>query len=239
MVAAHRRFGRHQLKAGRLFVKGLIGKKVGMTQIFDESGVVTPVTIIQAGPCYVTQVKRVESDGYSAIQLGFGTVSEKRLTRGQRGHLGIYADQNKRRGKDGPVPAVQHLREFRTGSSGDYSVGQELTVAQFEAGEKVDVIGKTKGKGFTGVVKRHGYAGGVKTHGQSDRWRAPGSIGAATGMSRIAKGKTMAGRMGNERQTAQNLEVVRVDAERNLIAIKGAVPGAKGGLVIIRDAAKG
>jgi large subunit ribosomal protein L3 len=131
------------------------------------------------------------------------------------------------------------LREFRTGSAGDYTVGQELTVTQFEAGERVDVTGKTKGRGFTGVVKRYGYAGGVKTHGQSDRWRAPGSIGPATGMSRIAKGKTMAGRMGNERQTAQNLEVVRVDAERNLIAIKGAVPGAKGGLVIIRDAVKG
>ena len=134
---------------------------------------------------------------------------------------------------------MRHLREFRTSSAGEYQVGQQLTVTQFTIGEKVDVVGKTKGRGFTGNVKRHGYAGGVKTHGQSDRWRAPGSIGSATQMSRVPKGKTMAGRMGNERQTAQNLEVVRIDAERNLIAIKGAVPGAKGGLVIFRNAAKG
>jgi large subunit ribosomal protein L3 len=222
-------------------VKGLIGKKVGMTQVFDETGVVTPVTIIQAGPCFVTQVKDEKNDGYSAIQLGFGEVSTKRLTRGEQGHLGIVKSNKKtgRRGGDKGIPAVRHLREFRTSSSGDYTVGQQLTVAQFEPGEKVDVIGKTKGRGFAGVVKRHKFAGGVKTHGQSDRWRAPGSIGSATEMSRVPKGKRMAGRMGNERQTAQNLVVVRVDPERNLIAIRGAVPGAKGGLVIIRDAAKG
>jgi large subunit ribosomal protein L3 len=221
-------------------VKGLIGKKVGMTQIFDESGVVTPVTIIQAGPCFVTQVKDLETDGYSAIQLGYGDVSPKRLTKGQQGHLGISKGGKKgRQRKDKGIPAVRHLREFRTGSAGDYQVGQQLTVEQFEIGEKVDVVGKTKGRGFAGVVKRHGYAGGIRTHGQSDRWRAPGSIGSATEMSRVPKGKSMAGRMGNERLTAQNLEVIRVDVERNLIAIKGAVPGAKGGLVIIRDAAKG
>ncbi len=221
-------------------MKGLIGKKVGMTQIFDDSGVVTPVTIIQAGPCFVTQVKDEATDGYSAVQMGYGEVSLKRLTRGQQGHLGVLKGEKKSRGrKDKGIPAVRHLREFRTGKVAEFQVGQELTVAQFEIGEKVDVIGKTKGRGFAGVVKRHGYAGGVKTHGQSDRWRAPGSIGSATEMSRVPKGKTMAGRMGNERQTAQNLEVVQVDAERNLIAIKGAVPGAKGGLVIIRDAKKG
>jgi large subunit ribosomal protein L3 len=220
-------------------VKGLIGKKVGMTQVFDETGVVTPVTIIQAGPCFVTQVKNEANDGYSAIQLGYGEVSPKRLTRGQQGHLGVIKGEKKRRRQDKGIPAVRHLREFRTGSAGDYKVGQQLTVEQFTVGERVDVVGKTKGKGFAGVVKRHNYAGGVKTHGQSDRWRAPGSIGSATEMARVPKGKTMAGRMGNERLTSQNLEVIRIDAERNLIAIKGAVPGAKGGLVIIRDAAKG
>ena len=219
-------------------MKGLIGKKVGMTQVFDESGVVTPVTIIQAGPCYVTQVKDEKNDGYSAVQLGYGDVSPKRLTQGQQGHLGVLKGEKKGRRKDKGIPAVRHLREFRTGNVGEYSVGQELTVAQFAIGEKVDVVGKTKGRGFAGVVKRHNYAGGIRTHGQSDRWRAPGSIGSATEMARVPKGKTMAGRMGNERYTAQNLEVVRIDTERNLIAIKGAVPGAKGGLVIIRDAAK-
>lgn len=220
-------------------MKGLIGKKVGMTQVFDDAGVVTPVTIIQAGPCFVTQVKDEKSDGYSAVQLGYGEVSVKRLTQGQQGHLGVMKADKKGRRKGKGIPAVRYLREFRTGKTGDYHVGQQLTVTQFEVGDKVDVVGKTKGRGFAGVVKRHNYAGGVRTHGQSDRWRAPGSIGSATEMSRVPKGKTMAGHMGNERQTAQNLEVVRIDAERNLIAIKGAVPGAKGGLVIIRDAAKG
>ena len=213
---------------------------MGMTQVFDETGVVTPVTIIQAGPCFVTQVKDEKNDGYSAVQLGYGDVSPKRLTKGEQGHLGIVkSKKGGRRGGDKGIPAVRHLREFRTSNVGDYAVGQQLTVAQFEPGEMVDVIGKTKGRGFTGNVKRNNFAGGVKTHGQSDRWRAPGSIGSATEMSRVPKGKRMAGRMGNERQTAQNLVVVRVDPERNLIAIRGAVPGAKGGLVIIRDAAKG
>lgn len=219
-------------------MKGIIGIKVGMTQVFDESGVVTPVTIIQAGPCYVTQVKKTDNDGYTAVQMGFGDVSEKRLTGGQKGHLGL-AKGKKSRSQDKGIPAVRHLREFRTSKVDQYEVGQQLTVAQFEVGDKVDVVGKTKGKGFAGVVKRHGFAGGVKTHGQSDRWRAPGSIGSATELSRVPKGLKMAGRMGNERLTAQNLEVVKIDADRHLIAIKGAVPGAKGGLVIIRDAAKG
>ncbi len=220
-------------------MKGLIGKKVGMAQVFDETGVVTPVTIIQAGPCFVTQVKNEKTDGYSAIQVGFDEVSPKRLTKGEQGHLGINKGGKKAKRGDKGIPAVRYLREFRTGSAENYTVGQQLTVAQFEIGEMVDVVGKTKGRGFAGVVKRHNFAGGVKTHGQSDRWRAPGSIGSATEMSRVPKGKRMAGHMGNERQTAQNLVVVRVDPERNLIAIKGAVPGAKGGLVIIRDAAKG
>ncbi len=222
-------------------MKGLIGIKVGMTQVFDEAGVVTPVTIIQAGPCYVTQVKDGDSDGYSAVQLGFGDVSEKRLTGGQKGHLGLMKRDKKhsaRKANEG-IPALRYLREFRTKDVSEYAVGQQLTVEQFTIGEKVDVSGQTKGRGFAGNVKRHGFAGGVKTHGQSDRHRAPGSIGGTSHVGRVLKGKRMAGRMGNERVTAANLEVVRIDAERNLLAVKGAIPGSKGGLVIIRPAAKG
>ena len=209
-------------------MKGLLGKKVGMTQVFDEDGAVTPVTIIQAGPCTVTQVKTADSsDGYNAIQIAYGETKEQRLTSGQKGHL-----------KKAGAGNLRHLREIRTKTAGEYEVGQELTVEQFEAGDRVDVVGKSKGKGFAGVVKRHGFAGGPKTHGQSDRHRAPGSIGATSTTARVFKGTRMAGRMGGERVTAQNLEVIKVDAEQNLIAIKGAVPGAKGGFVIIRDAAK-
>lgn len=222
-------------------MKGILGIKVGMTQVFDESGVVTPVTIIQAGPCFVTQVKTEETDGYQAVQVGFGEVPEKRLTQGQKGHLGLLKSDKKHpnRKKNNGLAPVRHLREFRTKSASDYTVGQILTVSQFEAGERVDVTGNTKGRGYTGVVKRYGFAGGVKTHGQSDRHRAPGSIGATSGTAHVFKGKRMAGRMGNNRYTAQNLEVVRIDEEKNLIAVKGSVPGAKGSLVVIRDAAKG
>jgi large subunit ribosomal protein L3 len=222
-------------------MKGLLGVKVGMTQVIDDEGVVSPATIIQAGPCFVTQVKLTKANGYDAIQLGFGEVKEQRLTRAERGHLGLLKtdDKHPRRKAAKGIPAVRHLREFRTRSASDYAVGQVLTVAQFEAGDRVDVIGRSKGRGFAGTVKRHGFSGGPKTHGQSDRQRAPGSIGATSGMSRVIKGLRMAGRMGNERVTSQNLEVVRIDPERNLIAVKGSVPGAKGGLVMIRDAAKG
>ena len=226
-------------------MKGLLGVKVGMTQVFDEKGVVSPVTVIQAGPCFVTQVKKSDGkDGYEAVQLGFGETKERRLTRGQLGHLGVLkADQKhpNRKKNESNIPVVRHLKEFRTGDgdAAEYAVGQVLTVEQFTVGERVDVSGKTKGRGFTGVVKRHGFRGGPKTHGQSDRWRAPGSIGSTSGMGHVIKGLRMAGRMGNDRYTSANLEVVRVDPERNLIAVKGAVPGAKGGLVIIREAAKG
>ena len=222
-------------------MKGLLGVKVGMTQIIDDDGVVSPATVIQAGPCYITQVKLSEQDGYNAVQLGFGEVKENRLSRPERGHLGLLkanARHPRRKGSAG-IPAVRHLREIRTRSAAEYEVGQILTVAQFESGDRVDVVGRSKGRGFAGVVKRHGFSGGPKTHGQSDRQRAPGSIGATSGMSRVIKGLRMAGRMGNERVTSQNLEVVRIDPERNLIAVKGSVPGAKGGLVMIRDAAKG
>ncbi len=221
-------------------MKSLLGIKVGMTQVIDDAGEVSPVTLIQAGPCYITQIKQQTTDGYTAIQIGFGEVKEQRLTRGQKGHLGILkADGKGRRRKSvSGIPPVRHLKEFRTRSVAEYKVGQVLTVDQFTAGERVDVIGKSKGRGFAGVVKRHGFSGGPKTHGQSDRQRAPGSIGATSGMSRVIKGLKMAGRMGNARVTSTNIEVVRIDNERNLIAVKGSVPGAKGGLVVIRDAAK-
>ncbi|MCB9420801.1 MAG: 50S ribosomal protein L3 [Ardenticatenaceae bacterium] len=221
-------------------MKGLLGIKVGMTQVFDEQGVVTPVTVIKAGPCYVTQVKTKNTDGYEAVQVGFEEIKEKRLSKGQKGHLGLVKPDNKhpRRKKGNGVPPVRFLREFRTKTAVNHKVGQKLTVEQFEVGDKVDVTGKTKGRGFAGVVKRHGFGGGVKTHGQSDRHRAPGSIGATSGTAHVFKGKKMAGRMGNERFTSQNLEVVQIDPENHLIAIKGSVPGSKGSFVIIRDAAK-
>lgn len=212
-------------------MKGLLGIKVGMTQVFDESGTVTPVTIVRAGPCYVTQVKSQDTDGYNAVQVGFDKTKEKRLSGGQKGHLGL--------GKRGnSVPALRHLREFRSADVGDYKVGQVLTVEQFEVGDIVDVTGKSKGRGFAGGVKRWGFAGGIKTHGQSDRHRAPGSIGATSGTAHVFKGKKMAGRMGNDRKTVQNLEVMRIDTDKNLLAIKGAIPGRKGGLVMVRAAVK-
>ena len=221
-------------------MRGLLGIKVGMTQVIDESGVVTPVTVIQAGPCYVTQVKQEPTDGYSAVQLGFGEIKEKSLTRGQIGHLGRLKTDKKHpnRKADTGIPSVRHIREFRTSGAGEYEVGQVLTVEQFQQGDHVDVVGKSKGRGFAGVVKRHGFSGGPRTHGQSDRLRAPGSIGATSGMSRVIKGMRMAGRMGNQRVASQNLEIIRIDSERNLLAVKGSVPGTKGGLVIVREAAK-
>ena len=222
-------------------MKGLLGIKLGMTQLFDETGAVVPVTIIEAGPCFVTQIKTTESDGYNAVQVGFGETKEKRLTGGQKGHLGLLKPNKKQpqRKKNGNLPAVRHLREFRTKDADSYEVGQALTVEQFEKGDRIDVVGKTKGRGFAGVVKRHGFAGGIKTHGQSDRHRAPGSIGSTSSVGRVFKGKRMPGRMGNERFTAQNLTVMAIDADKNLIAVKGAVPGVKGGLVQISDASKG
>ena len=207
-------------------LKGLIGKKIGMTQIFDDNGAAVPVTLIEAGPCYVTQVRTIDNDSYSAVQLGFSETKPKRLTGGQLGHL-----------KRNDMPPLRFLREFRT-KEGTVSEGDQLTVEIFAVGEFVDVVGTSKGKGFAGVVKRYGFAGGPKTHGQSDRQRAPGSIGATSGTARVFPGKRMPGRMGNERVTAQNLKVVLVDAERNLIGVRGSVPGAKGGLLEIKEARK-
>ncbi len=221
-------------------MKGLLGYKLGMTQIIEESGDAIPVTIIQAGPCFVTQVKTTASDGYDAVQVGFAETKPQRLTRGQLGHLGRLkpGQKRRRRKQDVDIPTVRYLREFRTRAAGDYERGQVLTVEQFVPGDRVDVVGRTKGRGFQGGVKRHGFRGGPKTHGQSDRHRAPGSIGGTSHVGKVFKGTRMAGHMGDERLTAQNLEVVRVDPERNLLAVRGAVPGTKGGLVVIRDAAK-
>jgi large subunit ribosomal protein L3 len=208
-------------------MKGILGKKVGMTQLFDAKGEVIPVTVIEAGPCYVTQVKTEERDGYRAIQLGFEQTKPKRLTKGQQGHL-----------KRKDLPLLRRLREVRVKDTSAYQVGQKITVDIFEVGEHVDVVGKSKGRGFAGTIKRHGFKRQPKTHGQSDRERAPGSIGGTTGVARVFKGKRMAGRMGNARVTAQNLLVALVDPERNLLAVRGSVPGPKGGLVLVKRARK-
>ena len=207
-------------------LKGLIGKKIGMSQIFDERGVAYPVTLIEAGPCYVTQIRRPESEGYSAVQLGYSETHPKRLTGGELGHL-----------KGGNLPPLRFLREFRTKSL-DLSVGDVMKADVFSVGERVDVIGTSKGKGFAGGVKRFHFAGGPKTHGQSDRHRAPGSNGSGTTPGRVYKGSRRPGHMGDERVTVQSLKVVLVDVERNLIGVHGAVPGSKGGLVIINEARK-
>jgi len=198
-----------------------------MTQLFDEKGEVIPVTVIEAGPCYVAQIKTEESDGYRAIQLGFEETKPKRLTRGQQGHL-----------KGNNLPLLRYLREIRVKDETPYQVGQRITVDIFQAGERVDIVGKSKGRGFAGVIKRHGFRRQPRTHGQSDRERAPGSIGATTGTARVFKGKRMAGRMGNARVTSQNLLVALVDPERNLLAVRGSVPGPKGGLVLVKPARK-
>jgi len=207
-------------------MKGIIGKKVGMTQIFDENGNVIPVTVIEAGPCFVTQIRSADRDGYAAVQLGFQETKPQRLTKGQLGHL-----------RRNNLPALRYLREFRL-RNGDLDVeeGQQIKANVFATGERVDIIGTSKGRGFAGTVKRYHFGRGPKTHGQSDRERAPGSVGATTTPGRTYKGQKMAGRMGNERVTAQNLEVVVVDAERNLLAVRGSVPGANGGIVVIKPA---
>jgi large subunit ribosomal protein L3 len=206
--------------------KGLIGRKVGMTQVFDDDGIARPVTLIEAGPCYVTQVKTVEKDGYSSVQIGFDEVKPKRLTRGQLGHL----ERNE-------LPPLKVLREFKT-KSPEVTEGDQLSVDIFETGERVDIVGTSKGRGFAGVVKRYHFAGGPKTHGQSDRQRAPGSLAAGTTPGRVFKGKRGPGRMGNERVTSPNVRVALVDPERNLIAVDGSVPGPRGGLVIVKPARK-
>lgn len=208
-------------------LKGLIGKKVGMTQIFDEAGSAIPVTIIEAGPCYVTQVRSPEQDGYSAVQLGFDEIKAKRLTSGQLGHL-----------KRNNMSPLRFLREFRE-KNPEVNEGQKITVGEvFSLGEFVDVVGTSKGKGFAGAVKRYHFAGGPKTHGQSDRNRAPGSRSSGTTPGRVFKGSRGAGHMGMDRVTVQNLKVELVDVERNLLGVRGAIPGPKGGVVVIKGARK-
>jgi len=199
-----------------------------MTQIVDENALIIPVTILEAGPCYITQKKTTERDGYNAIQLGFGELRPKSLNKPKAGHL-----------KKSGSPALRYLRELRISDPENYEEGQKIDASIFAAGEMVDVVGTSKGKGFAGGVKRHHFSGGPKTHGQSDRWRAPGSVGAGSTPGRVLKGTRMAGRMGNEQVTVLNLKVALVDVERNLIAVRGAVPGGKNGLVLIRQAVKG
>jgi len=208
-------------------LKGLIGRKIGMTQIFDESGRAIPVTLLEAGPCFVSQIKNAETDGYSAVQLAFGEVKPKRLSKAELGHL-----------KTNNLPPVRVLREFRTKKLEGINPGDELKASVFAAGEYVDVIGTSKGKGFAGAMKRHGFHGGSKTHGQSDRQRSPGSSGSGTTPGRVYKGKRRPGHMGNVQVTSSHIRVAMVDPERNLIAVQGSVPGAKGGTVVIKEARK-
>ncbi len=207
--------------------KGLIGKKIGMTQIFDEKGNVIPVTLIECGPCVVAQKKTAENDGYEAIQLGFMDVKAKHLTKPQQGHFQ----------KNG-LGFKRHLKEFRLEDCSQYNVGDVITVDTFAAGEKVDITGMTKGHGFSGVVKRWNCHKLRMTHGVGPVHRQPGSMGANSSPSRIFKNKKMAGQYGNEQVTVQNLRVVKIDSEKNLVAVKGAVPGAKGGIVFVRNSVK-
>jgi large subunit ribosomal protein L3 len=207
-------------------LKGLIGKKIGMTQIFDENGAAIPVTIIEAGPCFVTQIRTPEKEGYSAVQLGFDEVKPKRLSGGELGHL-----------KKSNNPPLRFVREFVV-KDPQVTVGDQVKVDLFATGDSVDVIGTSKGKGFQGGVKRYHFRGGPATHGQSDRERAPGSRGSGTTPGRVYKGARGAGHMGNDRVTAQNLKVVLVDVERNLIGVRGAVPGSRNGLVMVKEARK-
>ncbi|MBI2917201.1 MAG: 50S ribosomal protein L3 [Chloroflexi bacterium] len=203
-------------------VKGILGKKIGTTQVFSEDGREVSVTVIEAGPCVVTQVKTVTKDGYEAVQLGFQEA--KRLNSPERGHL-------KRVGK-----LFRYLREVAAEDLEGIQVGQKVDVSLFQAGEMIDVIGTSKGRGFAGVMRRHGFRGGPKTHGQSDRARHPGSIGATNTPGRVVKGMRMAGHLGNARVTVRNIKVVQADPERNLLLIRGSVPGATNGLVIVRKA---
>jgi large subunit ribosomal protein L3 len=206
-------------------VHGLIGRKLGMTQIFDDSGLAKPVTVIEAGPCVVTQIRSAEKDGYEAVQLGFGI--SKKLNRPQQGHVKASGHQ------------VRTLREFKADDYTAIEVGQVFKADTFAAGDVIDVTGTSKGRGFQGGMKRHGFSGGPKTHGQSDRARAPGSIGSSATPGRVFKGIKMAGHMGNERVTVQNLKVLRVDTERNLLLVEGSVPGPNTGTLLIRRAVKG
>lgn len=227
-------------------VKGLLGQKIGMTQIFTEKGQAVPVTVIKAGPCIVTQIRTVENDGYEAVQIGFGETKARGLSRPELGHLlgqgnirGLKTDELKDLAERSGRLIVRHVREFEADNISDVHVGDTIGVDLFSPGQKIDVSGTSKGRGFSGVVKRHNFRGGPRTHGQSDRLRAPGSIGSGTTPGRVWKGMRMAGRMGGKRVTVQNLEVVRVIPEEQLLLVKGSVPGARTGLLMVRKAVKG
>ena len=208
-------------------VKGIIGKKIGMTQIFDEAGKVIPVTVVEAGPCVVVQKKTTENDGYEAVQLGYGDIRAKRVNKPLQGHF-----------KKADVAPKRILKEFRFDDCAAYELGQVIKADLFETGDKVDVTGKSKGKGYAGVIKRWNFGRLKETHGSGPVARHGGSMGACSSPSRVWKGKKMAGHLGAERVTVQNLTVVKVDAENNLIAVKGAVPGPNKGIVVLKDSVK-
>jgi large subunit ribosomal protein L3 len=208
-------------------LKGLLGEKLGMTQVWDENNRVVPVTVVKAGPCVVTQVRMPDTDGYSAVQIGFGAIDPRKVTKPQAGHFA----------KAGVSPR-RHMVELRTTDASEYTLGQQLGADTFEAGQVVDVTGTTKGKGFAGVMKRHGFHGLRASHGVERKHRSPGAIGGCATPGRVFKGLRMAGRMGGVRQTTQGLTVHAVDAEKGLVLIKGAVPGPKGGIVLIRTTSK-
>jgi large subunit ribosomal protein L3 len=207
-----------------MMIAGLLGKKIGMTHLFGSEGRVVPVTVLEVGPCTVTQLRTSSVDGYSAVQIGFG--ESKTVNSPKRGHL-----------KAAGVTS-RHLREFQAKDGSEFHVGQRLVVSEFQEGQLVDVVGISKGRGFAGVVKRHGFAGGPKTHGQGDRHRSPGSIGAGTFFGRVVKGKKMPGHMGDERVTVRGLRVAKVDLDRNLLIVRGAVPGARDGILLIKHSTK-
>lgn len=209
-------------------VKGVLGEKLGMTQVWDDANRVVPVTVIKAGPCVVTQVRSPEVDGYSAVQLGFGVLEPRKTNKPTAGHFA----------KAGTA-ARRHVVELRTDDASEYTLGQEIGVEIFEAGQAVDVTGTTKGKGYAGVMKRHGFSGLKASHGVQRKHRSPGSIGGCATPGRVFRGMRMAGRMGSDKQTTQGLTVFAIDAENGLLLVKGAVPGPKGGLVLIRNAVKG
>ncbi len=207
---------------------GVLGEKLGMTQVFDEANRIVPVTVVRAGPCIVTQVRTPERDGYSAVQLAYGAVDPRKVTKPLAGHY-----------RKAGVPPRRHLVEVRTADAGSYTIGQEVTAEAFIAGSRVDVVGTSKGKGYAGVMKRHNFKGLGAGHGVQRKHRSPGSIGACATPARVFKGTRMAGRMGHVRTTTLNLLVHGVDAERGLLLIRGAVPGPTGGLVLVRTAVKG
>ncbi|MGH8775133.1 MAG: 50S ribosomal protein L3 [Jiangellaceae bacterium] len=215
-------------QAGSAVLKGLLGEKLGMTQVWDENNRIVPVTVVKAGPCVVTHVRTPQFDGYDAVQIAYGAPNPRKVTKAMQGHFA----------RSGATPR-RHTAELRTSDASEYTLGQELTVELFEAGQIVDVVGTTKGKGFAGVMKRHGFSGVGASHGSHKNHRKPGSIGGASTPSRVFRGQRMPGRMGSARVTAQNISVQAVDAEKGLLLLKGAVPGPTGGLVLVKTAAKG